>query len=330
MQQHKIHKRYFLAGILGALALGAPFMAHADNNYPDKSIKVIVPFPPGGINDTVARPVLKKMGDILGTSLVVENKPGASGTIGTMGAAKAEPDGYTLLLGAASTMAVVPHMIKAVTYNPVTDFVPVGGIASVPSVLITGKKQAFPDYASFVKAAQQKPGTLTFGSAGAGTSHHTQQTFLNLQQGLQMLHIPYKGSGPAMGDLLGAQIDFLMDPISTAIVQIQSGKVQALGITSAQRSPLLPQVPTFAELGVKDFEVSTWFGLFAPKGTPAATVQKVEAALAQALKDAEVQQFMDERGMSILNKNAAAMQQYVAAENQLWKDVIQKTKIAID
>ena len=325
-----IANRHFLAVVFGAVYFSVSFPAMAADEYPSKSIKVVVPFPPGGINDTVARPVLKKMGDILGTGFVVENKPGASGTIGTAQVGKAVADGYTLLLGAASTMAVVPHMIKNVTYNPANDFVPVGGIASVPSVLITGKKQDFPTYAAVVSAAKQKPSELTFGSAGAGTSHHTQQSFLNLKQGIEMLHIPYKGSGPAMGDLLGGQIDFLMDPISTAIVQIQADKVRALGITSDQRSPLLPNVPTFKELGVKDFEVSTWFGLFAPKGTPAAVIKKVESALGEALKDAEVKKFMDERGMNILPKNSAEMQKFVQAENALWKDVVKKTRISID
>jgi len=319
-------------GALGALLTLACTSAgvQAQTPFPSKPIHVVVPFPPGGINDTVARPILKKMGDLLNIGFVIDNRPGASGTIGTAAAARAEPDGYTLLLGAASTMAVVPHMMKSVPYSSTRDFVPVGGLASVPSVMISGSPTRYPDFAAVLAELKKRPGEITFGSAGPGTSHHTQMSFLNLQLGTSMLHVPYKGSGPAMADLLGGQIDFLMDPLPTTLAQVGSGKIVPIAITSARRSPLLPNVPTFIELGVKNFEVSTWFGLFAPARTPPAVLASLTEALNTALRDPAIVQAMGARGMEPLVKSPTEMAQYVADENTLWKGVIEKTKIGLD
>ena len=321
-------------GALGvALALAgtsAGVHAQASAPFPTKPIHVVVPFPPGGINDTVARPILKKMGELLNIGFVIDNRPGARGTSGTAAVARAEPDGYTLLLGAASTMAVVPHMMKSVPYSSTRDFAPIGGLASVPSVMIAGSQARYPDFAAVLAELKKRPGELTFGSAGPGTSHHTQMSFLNLQLGTSMLHVPYKGSGPAMADLLGGQIDFLMDPLPTTLAQVGGGKIVPIAITSAQRSPLLPNVPTFIELGVRNFEVSTWFGLFAPVRTPPAVLAALTEALNAALRDPAIAQAMSARGMDPLIKSPAEMAQYVAAENVLWKGVIEKTKIGLD
>jgi tripartite-type tricarboxylate transporter receptor subunit TctC len=319
-------------GALGFLLAGAGLCAgvQAQTPFPGKPIHVVVPFPPGGINDTVARPILKKMGDLLNVGFVIDNRPGASGTIGTAAAARAEPDGYTLLLGAASTMAVVPHMMKSVPYSAIRDFLPIGGLASVPSVMISGNPARYPDFAAVLAELKKRPGELTFGSAGPGTSHHTQMSFLNLQLGTAMLHVPYKGSGPAMADLLGGQIDFLMDPLPTTLAQTGSGKIVPIAITSARRSPLLPNVPTFIELGVKNFEVSTWFGLFAPARTPPAVLATLTDALNTALRDPAIAQAMSARGMDPLLKSPAEMAQYLGEENLLWKGVIEKTKIGLD
>jgi tripartite-type tricarboxylate transporter receptor subunit TctC len=313
-----------------ATATATTTSAQTPEKYPTKPIHVVVPFPPGGINDTVARPILKKMGEVLNAGFVIDNRPGASGTIGTAAVARAEPDGYTLLLGAASTMAVVPHMMKSVPYSATRDFAPIGGLASVPSVLISGNANKYPDFAAVLAEAKKRPGEVTFGSAGPGTSHHTQMSFLNLQVGTSMLHVPYKGSGPAMADLLGGQIDLLMDPLPTTLAQVGGGKIVPIAITSTHRSPLLPHVPTFIELGVKNFEVSTWFGLFAPAKTPPAVLAALTDALATALRDPAIVQAMASRGMDPLTKNPAEMAQYVAAENVLWKGVIEKTKIGLD
>ncbi len=315
---------------MAAAASGWPLMGTAQNTFPSKPVRVIVPFPPGGINDTVARPIFQKMGEILNVSFVIDNRPGASGTIGTAAAARAEPDGYTVLLGAASTMAVVPHMMKSVPYAPTTDFAPIGGIASVPSVLITGRADKYPNLAAVVAEAKKRPGSLTYGSAGPGTSHHVQMTYFDMQMGISMLHVPYKGSGPAMADLLGGQVDFLMDPLPTTLPQVSAGKVVPIAISSAKRSPLLPSVPTFAELGVPNFEVSTWFGLFVPARTPAPVLNKLAAALDAALRDPAIVQTMNARGMTPLLRSPAEMAAYVAQENALWQDVIRKNAMGMD
>lgn len=294
--------------------------------FPERPIRVVVPFPAGGINDTVARPILKKMGEVLNTSFVVENRPGASGTIGTASAARSDADGYSLLLGAASTMAVVPHM-QAAGYSPTRDFVPVGGLASVPSVLISGKPELYPDFAKVVAAAKSRPDQLTFGSAGTGTSHHTQMSFLNLSVDAAMMHVPYKGGAPAMADMLGRQIDFLMEPLPTALQHVRSGKAAGLGVSTATRSPLLPNVPTFMELGVKDFTVTTWFGIFAPARTPAATIEILDKALATALRDPEISQSMSSRGIDPMPMTSADMAKYVEQENVRWKKVVEQAKI---
>ncbi len=323
-------RRRAACALLAACGLLAHASAFAQPDFPAKPVHVIVPFPPGGINDNVARPLLQKMGEILKTSFVVDNRPGASGTIGTAAAARAPADGYTLLLGAASTMAVVPAMMQNVPYKSLQDFVPIGGIATVPSVLISAKRAQYPDFAAVRAAARAKPGSLTFGSAGAGTSHHVQMEFLNLDTGLSMLHVPYKGSGPAMGDLLGGQIDLMMDPLPTALPQAQAGKVVPLAISSAKRSPLMPDVPTFVELGVKDFVVSTWFGLFAPAGTPEPARKVLMEALATALRDPAISAAMAARGQDPMPMTPAELGAHVQAEATLWKGVVDKTKISLN
>jgi tripartite-type tricarboxylate transporter receptor subunit TctC len=322
--------RLTAAALCAVAAVCATPAAYAQDVFPSKPITVVIPFPPGGINDNVARPALKKMGDLLNVAFVAENRAGASGTIGTGAVARAKPDGYTLLLGAASTMAVVPNMMKAAPYAPMKDFVAVGGLASVPSVLISARKDLYPNYAAVLAAAKQTPDRLTFGSAGAGTSHHVQMTFLNQQSHVSMLHVPYKGSGPAMADLLGGQIDFLMDPLPTTLPQVQGGKVVPIAITSAKRSPLLPNVPTFVELGVKDFVVTTWFGFFAPAGTPPEIVAKLSSTLKEALADPEVVKNMEQRGLDPMYKPSGDMAEYLAKENTLWKRVIAETKMALE
>ena len=325
----RVSRREVAAALMVVLCT-QPFFVAAQDKFPSKPIRVIVPFPPGGINDTVARPILTKMGEIMQTSFVVENRPGASGTIGTSAAARSDADGYTLLLGAASTMAVVPHLMKALPYSPTGDFAAVGGLASVPSVLITAKSEKFSDLSAIKTEGAAGKKQLTFGSAGAGTSHHMQMVLLNMKTGWSMMHVPYKGSGPAMGDLLGGQIDFLLDPLPTALPQVQAGKVKPIGISSAQRSSLLPNVPTFQELGVKDFEVNTWFGLFAPVKTPKPVIDQIYKALDAAMNDPAIAKTMQSRGMEPLKKSPDEMNKYVVRENVLWKDVIEKEKISID
>lgn len=309
------------------VAISALTGTYAHAAYPERAITVLVPFPAGGINDTIARPVLKKLGESLGTDIVVENKPGASGLIGSSQAARAKPDGYTLLLGAASTMAVVPQMNKAAEYDPLTDLTPVGGIASVASILVTGKPDAHPNLKAVHTAAQAKPGSLTYGSAGLGTSQHMQMAQYNVGRDLSMMHVPYRGGAPAMTDLVGGQIDLMMEPVATALPQIRGGKVVPLAISQQSRSPLAPDVPTFAEAGLPEYVASTWFSLMAPAGTDPVTVALLSDKLVEVLADPEIVKNFEARGIQTMPLPAAKMADYLRQEHALWGRVIKEANI---
>jgi len=315
----------YLAIFACTLAIHTPATAQS----PSRAITLVVPFPAGGTTDSIARLVAQKMSDLMQTIFVVENRGGASGTIGTTSVVRATPDGHTLLLGATSTLAVVPHMMK-VAYVPTRDFAAIGGVASVPSVLISTHKNTYPDFASVLAESRQRPGQLTFGSAGLGTSHHVHMSFLAQQTGISMLHVPYKGGGPAMTDLLGGQIDFLMDPLTTTLPHVRTGRITPIAITSATRSALLPDVPTFVELGMSDFVVSSWFGLFAPAATPSEVVKRLSDALIQALQDSDVIHAMQSNGIDPMPKTSGEMADYLAQENMRWQRVMTQLKIGAE
>ncbi len=310
-----------------ALALSALTSTSAHAAYPERPITVVVPFPAGGINDTIARPVLQKLAVALGGDIVVENRPGASGMIGSSQAARAKPDGYTLLLGAASTMAVVPQMNTTAGYDPLTDLTPVGGIASVASILVSGKRDAYPDLKAVHKEALARSGQLTYGSAGVGTSQHMQMAQYNLENGLSMMHVPYRGGAPAMNDLVGGQIDLMMEPVATALPQIRGGRVVALAISQKERSPLAPDVPTFAQAGLPDYVASTWFSLMAPTDTDPATIALLSEKLVEVLADEQIVKNFNDRGIQTMPLPAADMATYLREEHALWGKVIKEANI---
>lgn len=310
-----------------ALAFTALTSTPALAAYPERPISVLVPFPAGGINDTIARPVLQKLAQALGGDIVVENRPGASGMIGSSQAARAKPDGYTLLLGAASTMAVVPQMNTTAGYDPLKDLVPVGGIASVASILVSGKRDAYPDLKAVQKAALAEPGRLTYGSAGVGTSQHMQMAQYNLENNLSMMHVPYKGGAPAMNDLVGGQIDLMMEPVATALPQIRGGKLVALAISQKERSPLAPDVPTFAQAGLPDYVASTWFSLMAPAGTDPAIITLLSDKLVEVLADPQIVKNFSDRGIQTMPLPAAEMGTYLQKEHAIWGKVIKEANI---
>jgi tripartite-type tricarboxylate transporter receptor subunit TctC len=306
------------------------FQAHAQAKFPDKPVRIIVPFPAGGINDNVARLVAQKLGESMQAGFIIDNRPGAGGTIGTAAAAKSAPDGYTLLLGAASTIAVAPYIYSNAGYAPARDLVAIGGLASVPSVLLTAKSDKYKQFQDLVSAAKTSPGMLTYGSAGSGSSQHVQMDLLKIRLGLDMVHVPYKGGAPAMADLMGGQIDFLLEPLPTAMAQLAGKKVTALALSKAERVPALPEVPTFTEVGVSDFLVSTWFGLFAPANTPAAIVSQLEAALNKTLQDPALVKTMKDRGIDPMPMSSKAFSQYTEQERERWKAVVAQSGIKAD
>ncbi|HEY9281423.1 MAG TPA: tripartite tricarboxylate transporter substrate binding protein [Eoetvoesiella sp.] len=321
--------------LAGAIALGFSSLpcsvvhASSASNYPTQAIRAIVPFPAGGINDTVGRLVLNKLATTLGAEVVIDNRPGAGGMIGTKIAVDSATDGYTILLGAASTISVAPNLYKEAKYRPEKDLVAVGGIASVASVLVAGANSSFKNLEDVLAAAKRNPGELNYGSAGAGTSHHVQTELLALQAGVKLTHVPYKGGAPAMTDLIGSQIQLLLEPLPTALPHIKAQRVKALGITVRERSPLLPTVPTFIEAGVKDYSASTWFGVFAPAGTPGTIVEKLSQALFTTLKDPALQADLRARGIEPMAMQRKAFEKFVASEDKVWNQVIQEAKLQV-
>jgi len=295
--------------------------------WPDRALKMIVPFPAGGINDTVARLTASYLGDELGTSIVVENRGGAGGTIGTTVAANSAADGYTILLGASSTIAVAPNLYKDLGYAPETDLLALGGIGSAASLLVVASNAKWHSLNELLTAGRQSPGTVNYGSAGAGTSHHVKTELLQQRTGAKWTHVPYRGGAPAMTDLMGGQIDFLLEPLPTALPYVESGRVRALGVTTLERAPLLPDVRTFDEQGVSGYDATLWFGLFAPAGVDEAISRRIADALQQVFSREAVRQDFEKRGVSVYTEPQARFQTFVASEIKRWGDVVRNAGI---
>ncbi len=313
-------------GSLIALALGVASAAHA---WPERALKMIVPFPAGGINDTVGRLTATYLGEELGATIVVENRAGAGGTIGTMAAASSPADGYTLLLGASSTVAVAPNLYKNLGYAPEKDLVALGGIGSAASALVVASNSKWNSLEELIGADKQAPGTIDYGSAGAGTSHHIKTELLKLRTGTKWMHIPYRGGAPAMSDLMGGQIDFLLEPVPTALPYVQSGRIKALGVTTRQRSAVLPDVKTFHEQGISDYDATLWFGVFAPAGVEGDIAKKLGDAMQRVFARGAVKQDFEKRGLDTFSGSPEQFKDFVTAEIKLWGDVINKAGIPV-
>ena len=325
-----MQRRLFAA--LAGLCLAAPF-AHAqgpDANWPSKPIKWIVPFPPGGAMDAIARTLGEKASRTLGQPFVIENRPGAGGNIGADYVAKQPGDGYTMMITSIG-MATNKPLYGKLSYDPIKDFAPVSLLAVVPNVLVTNAIQ--PDVKTakdVIAAARKAPGKLTYASAGNGTSIHLAgEVFTSLAQ-VDMLHVPYKGSGPAVSDLLGGQVNYMFDSITSARPHIESGKLRALGVTTAKRSKTLPNVPTLAEAGLPGYEVSPWFAVFMPAATPKDIVAKVNTALLEAMKDPDVVKRFETIGAEPVGSTPEEMAQHLARESERWTKLIQERGIKLD
>ena len=252
-------------------------------DYPNKPVRIVVPWPPSGNVDITARAIAPALGEALGQQVVVENRAGAAGTIGSAAVAKSAPDGYVLLLGSSGTITAGPAVFKSLPYDPVKDFVAVGGIQSVPIVLTVALKTPVTNFQDYVALAKKKDGQLSIASAGSGSSNHLAIELLIRQANLKLLHVPYKGSGPALTDLLGSQVESMMDQLTASIGHIREGRIRAIAISSRKRSPLLPDVPTLDESGVKGYEASTFTGIFAPAGIAPHALEKLSVSLRKAL-----------------------------------------------
>lgn len=277
-------RRYCLM-LVAAMAVSFASAVSAQS-FPAKPIKLVVPFAPGGSTDLVARMLAERMGPLLGQTVTVDNRGGAGGTLGADLVAKATPDGYTLLMGTVSTHGASPAIYRKIPYDPVKDFQPITNVMSVPSVFVVNPKMPAKSMRDFIAMAKAAPGRHTFASPGIGSLGHANvENFAHLA-GIQLLHVPYKGAGPALNDALAGQVDALTDNLPSALPHIQAGRLRALALLSPQRSSLLPDVPTYRELGFEELSEGGWFGLMAPAGTPPAVVARLREAAHRAMEDA--------------------------------------------
>ncbi|MDD2179278.1 tripartite tricarboxylate transporter substrate binding protein [Acidovorax sp. D2M1] len=294
--------------------------------YPKKPVRVIVPYSPGGPTDVLARVFLKELSESLGAPIVVENKPGASGLIGSDAVAKAAPDGYTLLVN-PSIHVINPSVYKKMPYDALRDFAPVSQIADVPLVLVVKNElpvRSVQDLIAYLKASK---GPTSFASSGTAAAPHLAGELFKIRTGTQLLHIPYKGSAPALTDLLGGQVDMMIDSLPSSMPFIQSGRLRALAVTTPRRIAALPDVPTMAEAGVSDFHVSTWYGLWAPARTPRAIVEKLAKHIGGALATSSVQVRLASLGALPVGSTPVAFTSFISAESGRWKHVVEAAGI---
>ncbi|QIM70492.1 tripartite tricarboxylate transporter substrate binding protein [Bordetella trematum] len=328
-------RRALLGGavaLAASCALMAPVAAQTD--YPSKPLRFIVPYPPGGPLDTMARLLAEKVRDSLGQPVVVENKAGAGGNIGADFVAKATPDGYTLVMGAVATHAINPFLFANLPFDPIQDFEPVTIVASVPNVLVMNvdfaQRHRINSLADLLDYAKKHPGSLNYGSGGNGSAGHLSGELLKTRAGIDAVHVPYQGAAPAQLALLAGQSDFMFDNLAAAAPLIKDGKVKALAVTTAQRSSLLADVPTVQEAGVKDFDLGTWFGVFTTGGAPAPVVEKLNQAYAQAMQRPEVRERLLIMGSEQAPMSTEAFRDFVKTEKDKYQEIVKASGASLN
>ena len=312
---------------LGALTLTGTALAQA---WPAKPVTLLVPFPPGGSSDAIARMLGAKLQESTGGSFVVDNRGGAGGTIGTTAVKRATPDGYTVLVTSLGPLVIGPHLLKNLGYDPTKDLDYITVAVQAPNVLVVPAASAHKSMAEVIAYEKANPGKMSFASSGNGSSDHITAELFWLQTGTSGLHIPYKGGGPVMTDLLGNQVDASFMNINTALPQVKAGKLRALGITSAKRSPVLPEVPTMDELGIKGLQVYSWQAVAAPKGLPADIKAKLHAGIVAALNAPDITPKLLEQAFEIVANTPEQFTAFQHAEFERWKKVITDRKITAD
>lgn len=321
-------RRAFLAlAALGTL-LAAPYAA-ADT-WPAKPVTIVVPFPAGGGTDAFARPLFAAMTKNIGKQFVIDNKGGAGGTVGASIAAKAAPDGYTFFMGAVHH-AIAPSMYPKLDYSIETDFIPVGLISSVPQVIVVNPQRvAATDLPGLLDLLRKNPAKLNYGSAGNGTSHHLAGELFKLQTKTFITHIPYRGAGPALQDLIAGQVDMMFDGLGSSASHIKAGRIKAIAVASDKRAPGFPNVPTAKEGGVPTYQVATWYGLWAPKGTPAAAVEAMQAEMKKALNSDDLKGIWTGLGTETPNLYGAEFGKFVSSEVKRWNEVVKASGAKLD
>lgn len=312
---------------VGALPLGS---ALAQPAYPNKPIRLIVPFPPGGGTDMIARTVAQKVADQNQWNIVVENRPGAGGNLGIDAATKAAPDGYTLVMGQTSNLAINPSLYAKLPYQPLKDLAPVALVSSSPIVMATSVQSPYKTFADVVAAAKARPDTVTLGYSGNGTVAHLSGGLAQKAVGIKLRHVPYKGAAQAMTDLVGGQIDLYMSSVPTLLGQVRTGKLRPLVLTSQKRSSQLPDTPTLHDLGQQGFDASTWFGVLAPAGTPDAIVQRLNKAINTALQQPDVIDKLRSEGGDVLGGSSEQFTALLRAELPRWAAIVKDSGAKID
>ena len=316
-----------LFAFAAALAMAANAAAQA---WPSRPIRYIVPFAPAGTTDILARTIAEPLSKALGVPVVVENKPGAGGGVGAAEVAKAAPDGYTIMGGTISTHAINASLYSNLPYDPVKDFVPITLIARVPNMLVVNNDIAAKNVAELIKLMKANPGKWTFASSGNGTSQHLSGELFKGMAGVEMQHVPYKGSPPALNDVMGGQVDMTFDNITTAWALAKGGKLRALAVTTAQRSSVAPDVPTLAESGLPGYEIGSWQGVFAPAGTPPDIVKRLNAEIVKIIKSPEVQKKLIDLGAEPVGDTPEQFATFVKAEVVKWGEVVKKSGAKVD
>jgi tripartite-type tricarboxylate transporter receptor subunit TctC len=314
---------------LVGLCLAAAATMSAFAAYPDKTVTIVVPFPPGGSTDEIGRIVAQKLQEKLGGSFIVENRAGATGTIGATYVKRQAPDGYTLFVASLGPFVITPHLLK-VQYDALKDLEPITVAVQAPNVLCVPANSPDKTLADLLKDLKASPGKLSFASSGVGSSDHLSAELFWQQTGTQGLHVPYKGGGPAISDLMGGQVNAAFVNINSILGQIQGGKVRALAVSSAQRNPLLPNVPTLRELGINGAEVESWQGVAAPRGLPADVKAKLHDAIVAGLNDPEVKKKLIAQGFEIVGNTPEEFAKFEAQESARWKKLIEARHITAE
>ncbi|MEY3217289.1 MAG: hypothetical protein RLZZ280_1666 [Pseudomonadota bacterium] len=324
-----MNKRTLLRTLCAA-TLGLLTVAWAQaQSYPNKPVRLIVPFPAGGATDLFARTVSQKLGEKLGVALVVENRPGAGGTLGADLAAKATADGYTLLLSTSSTHSIGPNLNPRMPYDAVRDFTPIGHLGNAPSIMLVPNNSPAKTVKEWIDYAKKNPGRLNYASSGNGTIVQLSAELFKAQADVFVVHIPYKGTALAIPDLITGKVDVLFDSLPTGMPHVREGRLRALGVTSLKATPLAPGVPAIADV-LPGYESNTWFGLFGPKGLPPEVVSRVNTAANQALQDPEVMDKLQRFGIEPVGGTPAQFNTMLASESAKWKKIITERKITLD
>jgi tripartite-type tricarboxylate transporter receptor subunit TctC len=320
----------FWCFMLAALVPAAQAQGQTADSYPNKTITLVLTVPPGGAADFVARLVGQKLSDALGQPVVISNRGGAAGTIAADNVAKAAPDGYTLLLNSITTHGIGPHLSQSLPYDPVKDFTPIVFVAHVPLIMTINSGHAMKSVADVIAYAKANPGKLSFASSSNGSAPHLAGELMQMVTGIKMLHVPYRGSGPAVIDVGAGRVDMMFDGIPSLLPLIQAGKLRALAAASTSRNPVVPDVPTFEEVGIRGMEISLWYGLLGPAGLPQPIVQRLNTELVKILKTPEIAESFAKQGAVPMGGSPQDFAAFMRSESDRWGEVVRRNNIKIE